>query len=66
MQPFDLDTKTYTSSASRISSSSSTTASQAANRSNNLQSTSKNLSGKKEFSSEENPAQGYAADPASL
>ena len=66
MQPFDLDTKTYTPSASRISSSSSTTASQAANRSNNLQSTSKNLSGKKQFSSEENPAQGYAADPASL
>ena len=66
MQPFDLDTKTYTPSASRISSSSSTTASQAANRSNNLQSTSKNLSGKKQFSSEENPAQGYAADAASL
>jgi hypothetical protein len=65
MQPFDLDTKTYTPSASRISSSSSTTASQAAP-SNNLQSTSKNLSGKKQFSSEENPAQGYAADAASL
>lgn len=65
MQPFDLDTKTYTPSASRISSSSSTTASQAA-RSNNLQSTSKNLSGKKQFSSEENPAQGYASDSAIL
>ncbi len=62
MQPFDLDTKTYTPSASRISSSSSTTASQAANRSNNLQSTSKNLSGKKQFSSEENLAQGYASE----
>lgn len=66
MQPFDLDTKTYTPSASTISSSSSTAASQAANRSNNLQSTSKNLSGKKQFSSEENPVQGYASDSAIL
>lgn len=61
MQPFDLDTRTYTPSASRISSSSSTMAGQSANyRSNGLQSTSKH-------SSDENrTSQGYASDAAIL